>query len=120
MALTGFVHLTHPATGGEQLAPDDASVVEHWTARGWVVSPEVPAHLDPDAPDTGTPAAVEAPFVPVPGPLDETPAAPAEAALEAPAPVGGDQGDGEQAPESPAPPAKTPKSAAPAAEQTGE
>ena len=92
MALKGFVHLTHPdLPGAETLVADDDSVLAHYAVRGWVPSPEVPAHLDPDAPNTGAPAAV-----------DET--APA---VDQPAP------------EQPAPPVKTTKTAAPAADKTG-
>lgn len=46
-----MVHLTHPDTGGETLCAADAAVLLE--ARGWVVSDAIPAHLDPDAPNTG-------------------------------------------------------------------
>ena len=94
MALKGFVHLTHPdLPGAETLVADDDSVLAHYAVRGWVPSPEVPAHLDPDAPNTGAPAVVE----------------PAAAAVEQPA----------SAPEQPASPVKTTKTAATADEKTG-
>lgn len=51
MALTGWVHLTHPDTKGEQLVVDSADVVAHLEARGWVRSAVVPAAFDPDAPN---------------------------------------------------------------------
>lgn len=56
-ALDGWVHVTHPGTGGDALIPDDEHVRAMYEARGWKVSPEIPAHLDPDAPDAATPAA---------------------------------------------------------------
>jgi len=86
-----WVHVTHPDTGGEGLVPDDADVLEAYTARGWVQSDAVPAHLDPNAPNTGAVAAeqVFAPTVdlgelPVDPPPLEAPA-PGDAPLEAPA-----------------------------------
>ena len=82
MALTGWVHLTHPETKGEQLVADSADVVAHLEARGWVRSAEVPAGYDPDAPNVtdAAPAVVDPEAVPAA--TDTTPtteAAPAAA-----------------------------------------
>lgn len=56
-AVEGRVHVTHPDAGGEALIADDEAVVEHYRALGWVVSDEVPAHLDPDHQGDPDPAA---------------------------------------------------------------
>jgi hypothetical protein len=92
-ATDGWVHVTHPETGGQALIPDDEAVTAMYVGRGWDVSDQVPAELDPDAQDTG---AVPAP----PAPTE----APAEVAPEQPA----------------AKPAKNTRTAGPADEKTGE
>lgn len=82
-ATDGWVHVTHPDTGGEALISAEPDVVALYEAKGWLVSDEVPAHLDPDHPGEPAPAAelAEAPAddSPADGP-DETPdeSAPAE------------------------------------------
>lgn len=83
MALQGWVHLTHPETGGEQLVADSVDVLAHLEARGWVRSPEVPVAFDPDAPnvtDEPAPAVVE----PDAAPAAEDITPPTEAADAAP------------------------------------
>ena len=78
-ATDGRVHVSHPETGGEALVSAEPDVVALYEAKGWVVSDEVPAHLDPDAPDASPaeapepePAAEPAADSPAPAP-DETP-----------------------------------------------
>ena len=98
MAVNGFVHVTHPELGGDGvLVPDDESVVALYAARGWVLSPEVPAAFDPDAPNTGAPVEQVAD-----APVEQAPAAPVEA------------------PKTPAPPVKDKSTAPSAVEKTGE
>jgi len=71
----GFVHATHPATGGETMFPDDPSVLAAQKARGWVVSDEVPEELNPDAPNRGTLPGPDIPAVPAEAPADDGPEA---------------------------------------------
>lgn len=79
-ATSGWVHLTHPDIGGEQLVPDSADVLEALAARGWVVSDAIPPELDADHQGEPEPAApVEAPADdPAPGPVDNDDPAPAD------------------------------------------
>jgi len=83
-ATDGRVHVTHPETGGEALVSAEPDVVALYEAKGWVVSVEVPARLDPD--HQGDPAA--AADEPAEAPADDSPApAPDETPDDGPAPA---------------------------------
>ena len=83
-ATDGRVHVTHPETGGEALISAEPDVVALYEAKGWVVSDEVPAHLDPDAPDA-SPA--EAPAEPADEPAEDSPAPAPDETPDDPAPA---------------------------------
>ena len=75
-ATDGRVHVTHPETGGEALVSAEPDVVALYEAKGWVVSDEIPARLDPDhqGDPESAPEAVEAPAEdsPAPEPVETT------------------------------------------------
>ena len=76
MALENPVYLEHPdlpekdGRPAYQLVPDAPGVVAYNESRGWVVK-DLPAALDPDAPNTG----LKAVPTPVPAKKEEKPTA---------------------------------------------
>ena len=69
-ATDGRVHVTHPDLGAEALISAEPDVVALYVAKGWVVSDDVPAHLDPD--HQGEPVAEPAEDSPAPAPVETT------------------------------------------------
>lgn len=71
--MSGWVFMRHPETGGENRFPDSPDVVTFYEARGWVRA-DLPADLDPDAPDTGAKFTAPAPVPEQPAEPDPIPA----------------------------------------------
>ena len=87
-ATDGRVHVSHPETGGEALVSAEPDVIELYIAKGWVVSDEVPARLDPD--HQGDPEPVAEPLAdpePVAAPADDSPADGPDETTDGPAPA---------------------------------